>query len=87
MSIKPGTLITCPVCDAAQLRATKEVAPGNQLKDADWETLGFNMEYQDMICYKCGEPWARQHPKTGHNQIHTDEDKWIATDSKEMLNS
>lgn len=85
--VQVGTKITCPICEAPQLQATQEIKPGGQMKDANWESLGFDMDQHSMTCYKCGQFWARRHPKTSENQIHIEEHGWIPTSTKKPLSS
>lgn len=78
--MKAGTIITCPSddCGAEQLKTTKDVPAGGRLKEAAFESLGFDLAKAfSTRCYKCGAYWYRKHPKTGVSQIHTKEDKWV----------
>lgn len=75
--MKAGTIITCPECARALLKTTKDLAPGDQMKDAGFESLGFDMTNQRSGCPDCGTRFVRQHPKTGKTQLHTEKDGWI----------
>lgn len=75
MKLLKGTIITCPKCGVPQLKTTVEIGPGQQLKDAQFESLGHGM--LDVNCYKCHTEWFRLSPKTGRKQIHTELDAWV----------
>lgn len=76
--MKAGTVIACPKCFTPQLISTKDLNPGSQMKEAKWESMGFNMENTFMNCHLCHELWTRQHPKTLEDQVYTAEDGWIS---------
>lgn len=79
MKLKSGTIISCPDCGTEQLKTTKELLPGAQLKEAEFESLGYDMEMAyAMGCHKCGRLWYRRHPKTGASQIHTKDNAWVS---------
>lgn len=78
--MKAGTIVTCPsdTCGAEQLKTTKDVLPEGQMRDAGFESLGFDLDGATTTkCWKCGTYWYRKHPKTGVSQIHTKEEKWV----------
>lgn len=77
MKLKVGDIVSCPECGTAQMKVTKEIGPGDQLKDAKFESLGFEMDSHRPGCHKCGERFMRQHPITGKTQIFTELDHWI----------
>lgn len=77
--LKAGTTITCPECETPQLKSTKDILAGGQMKDANWETFGYDMTAQFMNCYKCGHLWARRNAATQAPQVHTLEHGWIET--------
>ena len=73
-----GTVISCPSCGSGQLITTRELLPGEKMMDANFESLGFDMENSMRAgCFKCAELWYRKHPKTKRSQIHTEENGWI----------
>lgn len=77
--MKSGTIVTCPVCEEHQIKSTKDLFPGAQMKDAAWESCGYDMEHASrMGCKVCGSEWFREHPKTGHSQIHTKDNGWVS---------
>lgn len=80
--MKAGAVITCPECLTPQLKSTRDVLPGGQIKDACFESLGFDMTGLRMGCFSCGTNWSRSHPKTGKTQIHTEQDGWISLEPK-----
>lgn len=76
--LKAGTVIVCPLCQRPQIRSKKDLLPGSQVKDADWESVGFDLESMRMACDACGTKWHRTHPVTGEDQWHTSEDGWVS---------
>ncbi len=74
--MKAGTVITCPDCGLPQIKSTKDLPPGGKMKDACWESVGWDMEGIRMGCYSCGSLWSRIHPKTGKTQIHVEGESW-----------
>lgn len=79
MKIEVGDIISCPNCQASQMEATAEVEPGQQLKDALWQSLGFDMSSQKMQCYKCKTDWHRFHPARGWPQIYLEDKEWFSS--------
>lgn len=75
--MKSGTVISCPECGRALLKTTKDLLPGAQMKDAGFESLGFDMESMRPGCPDCGERFIREHPVTKKTQLHTEESGWI----------
>ena len=76
--MKAETIIICPTCSEPQIKSTKELKPGEQMKDGGWISVGYDMQYAiRMACNKCATEWHRFHPKTREPQIHTEEG-WIA---------
>lgn len=75
--MKSGTRVVCPDCRFPQIQSTKDLSPGAQMKDAGWESVGWDMDSQRMGCISCGASWHRKHPKTGMTQIHTEHDGWV----------
>lgn len=76
--MKKGTIITCPICDAPQIQSTKDLAAGGQMKDAEFVSLGFDMDGLRAGCYKCAASFVREHPKTRATQLHTAENGWVS---------
>lgn len=76
MKLDAGTIITCPNCETEQVKTTKDIGPGQQLKDAEFESMGHNMA--DINCFMCHTPWYRTNPTTKRKQIHTKDMKWVA---------
>ena len=75
--MKAGTIIICPECERPQLKTTKDLPPGGQMKDAAFESLGYDMEHAiRMGCYECGALWYRDAKIKGCPQLHTQEG-WI----------
>ena len=75
---KEGTIISCPKCGAHQLKSTLELKPNSQMRDAAWESLGYDMKNQSMQCHQCWEPWHKKHPISGRTQIHIEGEGWIS---------
>lgn len=75
--MKAGTVITCPKCEAAQIKSTKDVLPGGQTRDAEFVSMGYDMKLGNG-CYKCGTPFIRKHPKFKFTQLHTETEGWKA---------
>lgn len=78
MILKAGTILNCPECGADQLKTTKDVLPGTPIKDAGFESLGFDMNNLSALCHSCGTAWSRKHPKTKETQIHTKDGGWVS---------
>lgn len=78
MKLEAGTVIVCPDCKTPQIKSTKELQPGAQMKDAEWETVGFDMTGIRMGCHQCGTEWFRSHPKTRESQIYTEKHQWVS---------
>lgn len=77
--MKAGTTICCPDCKAPQIKSTKELKPGGKMSDAEWISVGWDMESLRMGCAQCGALWSRKHPKTGKTQLYID-DEWVPLD-------
>lgn len=78
MILKAGTVISCPYCKADQVKTTKDLLPGSQMKDAGFESMGFDMDKGNAGCYECGTEFVRKHPKTKETQLHTKDEGWIS---------
>lgn len=76
--MKAGSVITCPSCGAKLLRTTKDLLPGQQMKDAGFESLGYNLQSEGARCNECMTKFVRQHPRTNKTQIHTEIDGWVS---------
>lgn len=78
--LKAGSILTCPDqdCQAPQIRSTKDLTPGQQMNEAIWESMGFDMDGQRAGCYKCGTKFVREHPLTKRTQMHTEENGWFS---------
>lgn len=80
--LKAGTIIVCPTCDMPQLKSSKDLKPGQQLKEAGWDSLGFEIDSLRMGCFKCGSAWYRIHPISGKSQIFTKDEHWLTLDKE-----
>lgn len=81
--LKAGTVITCPECETQQIKSTKDLQDGSQMKDAGWVSLGFDLKSQRAGCYRCSTKFVRQHPLSKRTQIHTSDNGWISLSKKE----
>ena len=70
LKLAAGTKILCPNCQAPQIECVKEIPPGMQLKEGEWRSLGFQMDSESAVCYKCLSPWFQTN-QAGDLQLHT----------------
>lgn len=76
--MKAGTVVSCPDCGAEQMKSTKDLLPGSQMREAEWESLGFDLNGERGGCHECGTKFIRTHPKTGKTQLHTKDELWVS---------
>lgn len=83
-----GSIIVCPnpKCNLEQIKSTNDIGPGNQLKDAGWESINYDMEFSiRMACPSCATLWAKVDPKTGQHSIHIKGHGWTFPMSRKKL--
>lgn len=85
--MKAGTVISCEACGAAQMKTTKDLMPGSQMKDAGFVSMGFDMDGMRAGCYKCGEKFVRPNALTGRTHIHTEENGWVPLSKEAPIES
>lgn len=80
--IKKDAIVSCPECDEPQMQAGADIGEGAQLKEAKWETLGFDFKSLTCSCHKCGALWYKKHPDFDYSQIHIKEKGWTVLSKK-----